>query len=430
MGGSETTSSTNQATKTEIPAEIRNRGTKITTGAMKTYFDPAKKYQSYTSSNPQASTYQNVGEQTTGQLNEFHDQAGDNFTNAGSSYQPYFNEAKTTSDQAATNTAQNATGPNYNSATVGAFADPYKDAVLDDGTRRLTEAHDINRTKLNDQAAKTGGAFGGTRNAVEQSLNTKNFNNTLGDFTNTVNSQAFKDAQGQFNTDWSQKLATTQANNQAAGQNYNQGQTTAEFQKSLGKDTQGAQIAAGDAQLKLGNVKTAQEDAEKTTAYSKGYLDQRDYPMDTYERLAAMNAMQPVNRTSTTTGSNTQSQSGGWLGPALQAGGSVAAMMSDERVKEDIEDVDAEDVLGAFAKIQPKSYAYKDEVVRDYPELAKEGRRTGFMAQDLEGAFGREMGSEVDGIKTVDIPEVLGELVAAVHGLEKRTRSLRKEPRA
>jgi hypothetical protein len=45
----------------------------------------------------------------------------------------------------------------------------------------------------------------------------------------------------------------------------------------------------------------------------------------------------------------------------------------------------------------------------------------------MEGAFGREMGPETeDGLKTVDIPNVLGELVAAVHALEKRTRGLRE----
>lgn len=425
MGGSETTVESQSETTSKIPLEIRKRGTAITTAAMKSQFDPAEKYQSYTPQHTKYGAYQQVGDATTGQLNQYHDQAGQNFTGASTSYQPYFNQAGTTAGQAATNTAQNAQGPNYTTGNVQQFMSPYTAAVLDDGTRRLTESYNENRSKLNDQAAKTGGAFGGTRNAVEQGINTKNFMNTLGDFTNTVNSQAFNNAQSQYNQDFSQKLATTQANNAAAGQNFNQGMTAAEFQKNLGKDTQGAQIAAGDAQLKLGNVVTGQEDAEKQNAYNKGYLDERGYALDTYERLAALNAMQPVNRTSTTSGSSTQSESGGWIGPAMQAAGTAAMFMSDEDSKEDVESLDPEEALGAFARVKPKEYSYKDEVVRDYPDLAKEGRRAGFMAHEMEGAFGREMGPEVDGMKTVDIPQVLGELVAAVHGLEKRTRGLK-----
>jgi hypothetical protein len=140
--------------------------------------------------------------------------------------------------------------------------------------------------------------------------------------------------------------------------------------------------------------------------------------LEVYERLAGINAMQPVNRTST----STTSQSGGWLGPAISAGGTVAgAMISDERAKENVETPDAEGVLSAFSKIPPKSYEYKSEVRARHPDLTAPGRRTGFMVQDYERAFGTKA-REVDGIKTVDIPEIMGRLVVAVGALEKRTR--------
>jgi hypothetical protein len=48
------------------------------------------------------------------------------------------------------------------------------------------------------------------------------------------------------------------------------------------------------------------------------------------------------------------------------------------------------------------------------------------MAQDYERAHGRASGPTTrDGLKTVDMGNVLGDLVAAVHGLEKRTRALK-----
>jgi hypothetical protein len=421
MGGSKTTVQNSGETKTTIPQEIRDRGTKITTGAMNTYFDPAKKYQSFTASNPQASTYNAVGEATTGQLNENHDKAGQNFTAAGSSYQPYFSQGTSTAQNATNNNrAQQASGPNYSQQAIEQFQNPHTQAVTQTGLDALTRQFNIAKTGTADQAAKAG-AFGNSRLGVEQGKNTESYLNASSAFLNDTLNQGFNQAQSQYNTNFNQGLATNQANNAAAGQNYGQEMGLADYLKQIGTGTQDAQINAGNAQLNFGNTVTAQQQAEKDNAYSKGYIDQRDYPMEIYERLSGMNAMQPVNRTSTTTGSSTQGTSGGWLGPALGAAGSVASMMSDERAKEDIREEDGEEALGAFSKITPKSYKYKDEVVRDYPDLAKPGRRFGFTVQDMEGAFGRPVGKEVDGYKTVDMPNMLGQLVAAVGALEKRT---------
>ena len=116
----------------------------------------------------------------------------------------------------------------------------------------------------------------------------------------------------------------------------------------------------------------------------------------------------------------------GWGGAALGAAGSIIGAFSDERTKEHIEDVNPEKVLSAFSKIEPKSYDYKEEVRARYPDMTAPGRRTGFMAQDYERAFGTKT-REVDGIKTIDLPEIMGQLVVAVNGLEKRTRGLKKK---
>lgn len=438
MGGSKTTNSSSTA----IPAEIRERGTKITNAAMGTYFDPAKNYQTY-----DPSKYAGVGEATTGQLNNYHTQAGSDigqagnqvgqatgaFQQAGQSYQPYFGRADNTMTAASGNTAGTVSGPNFTSENLQRFQNPYQQNVIDVGVRQIMD--NMTQGRLQNQSrAALAGAFGGSRHGVIDAMGQQNAMQTMSDFVGSQLASGYDKAVNQYNTDFSQGVQAQQLNNQAAGQNFNQGWQTANFLKDLGKSNLDAGIATGDAMLrgaqgnmqvadanmKLGNIYTAQDEAEKTNAYEKGYLDKRNYPMDVYERLAAMNAMQPVNRTTT----GTQKTSGGWLGPALGAVGSL--MGSDERIKEDVHERNPEDALKAFGKMGAFTYSYKDEAKRAHPELTAEGERRGFMAQDYEKHFKRPAGPTMaDGTKTVDIPNLLGDVVNAITALEKRTRKLK-----
>lgn len=421
MGGAKT--KTAQTTKSEIPAEIRERGTAISTGAMNQYFDPAEKYKAFNFND-----YSDVGKSTTGQLNNYHSQAGNQFTNANNSYQPYINRA----DQAATNANANnqatgVNGPDYSFQNIQGFMNPFQQGVIDQGVREIGRG--LNDARLNNQSrAAQAGAFGGARHGVVDAESQRTAANSLNDFVGTQLNQGFNQAVGQYNTNFGQGLQANAANNAAKAQNFGQAQSLSQILANLGQQRQSQDIAGGNASMNFGNIVMQQEQAEKDNAYNKGYIDKRDYPLEIYERLAGINAMQPVNRTSTSTG--TSKESGGWLGPALGAVGSIVSMASDERVKEDIETIDPETVLGAFASVTPKSYKYKDDILASHPDLTKPGRRTGFMAQDLERAFQKEAGLTVDGIKTVDIPELMGNLVAAVTGLERRTRGLAVKKRA
>jgi hypothetical protein len=508
MGGSRTTNTT----RTTIPAEIRERGTQITNAAMGNYFDPGQNYQPYSYAN-----HAQVGQDTTGQLNSFHGQAGqqtgqagNQFNQASMSYQPYYNMAgsalasgvgsqanqfsgqtgtanqlntNTNVNQALsgpTNTAQNISNPEFNQQNLERFFNPYQGAVIDQGVRRIQDEMTQGRL-ANQSRAASAGAFGGTRHAILDAENQNNAMTNLSDFVGSQLSQGYGQAVNQFNTDYGQRLqalgannqaagqnfnqglaqndqnnrayqanlqnqmtlnqqnnqtagqnfnqslAALQLNNQAAGQNFNQSLSSANFLQGLGTANQQAGINAGDAMLRganastqLGNVITAQDQAQRDNAYERGYLDERNYPMEIYERLSAINAMQPVNRTST----STQSTSGGWLGPALGAAGAI--MGSDINMKENVSERDPEEVLGAFADVRPYEYTYKDSAREAHPDITKPGVRRGFMAQDYERAHGRATGPTTsDGFKTVDMGNVLGDLVAAVHGLEKRTRALK-----
>jgi hypothetical protein len=373
VGGSK--EKTTQSQTMEVPAEIRARGSAITTGAMD-QFGPNRQPYDY-------ADYEQAGKDRTGQLNDFHTTGGESVNSAQDSWKPYMTDANTITRGAFDTTR----GPGYG-ASVQEFMNPYESGVIDN----IDYNTDVSLNKFKDIKAK-GGAFGNDR----ADIGTAELLGAGNREKNQLRYQGYENARGQHNTA------------------FNQGITTADTLSKLGQDTQTAELRGAQAADQHGNLLAAQDQAEKDAAHN-AYTE----PLDFYERLAAINAMQPYNRTSTSTG--TSGSSGGWLGPALAAGGQAAMFMSDERLKEDVTDVDPETVLGAFSTIPTKTYRYTDEAREYFPELTADGERTGFMAQDYEEAFDGEGVRDLDGVKAMDVPNVIGKLVVAVKGLEARTR--------
>jgi hypothetical protein len=371
----ETKEKSNQSTTTEIPAEIRQRGSKITQGAMNQFGPNSTPYN--------AATYAQQGKDRTGQLTPYHATAGTGIDAAQTSFQPFMDEAADASRGAYATT----TGQGY-ADSVSGFMNPFEDQVLSN----VDYDRDVSMNDYKDVAAKSG-AFGNDRRAIGEAEIYGAANRNKAD----LRYKGYEAARGQHNTA------------------FNQGEQHAQTMADLGTTTQTNQLRGAEAADQHGNLLMAQDQAEKDAAHA-AYTE----PLDFYERLAAINAMQPVNRTSTSTG--TSSSSGGWLGPALAAGGQAAMFMSDERLKEDVADVDPETVLGAFSTIPTKTYRYTDEAREYFPELTADGERTGFMAQDYEKAFDGEGVKDLDGVKAMDVPNVIGKLVVAVKGLEARTR--------
>lgn len=429
MGGTKTTNNTSGTTTSTIPQEILNRGTAITNDAMASYANPNSPASSYTSANPTYAQDQQIGANTTGQLNQYNQTGGtaaQQYNNAATGYQGAFQSANNGLSQAnQNNQAQTGSVPAYSQSAIDQYMNPYTNDVVNSSINIMNQQLAKQQATTNDQAGMSG-AFGGDRQAVENANNNYNNNLAMGSMVSNALNTGYTNAQGQFNTNVNQTQNQQTLNNAASAQNFAQQNAVSQLQANLAQQDSANQLAAGNANLNLGNTITAQDQAQKTNAYNNGYMG----PMNIDSQLAAMNAMQPVNRTSTTTGTSTGTQSGGWLGPALGAAGSVLSsaaplmLASDERAKENIKDVDPEKVLGAFAKVPAKSYEYKPEVRGAFSQIAPAGRRTGPMAQDLEKAFGESSGPEIGGMKTVDMAQMMGRLTAAVTGLEKRTRSL------
>jgi hypothetical protein len=108
------------------------------------------------------------------------------------------------------------------------------------------------------------------------------------------------------------------------------------------------------------------------------------------------------------------------IGSLASLGG--AAMMSDVKVKTDIED-GSRSVRDMLDELQPYEYDYKDEIKED-PSM--EGRQLGVMAQDLEDSdLGQEFVQEdMDGVKRVDYGKMGSTQLAALADLHQRLRKL------
>lgn len=114
--------------------------------------------------------------------------------------------------------------------TAQSMMSPYMDAVVKAQQREALRQAGIMGTQRAAQATKSG-AFGGSRQAIENAEAQRNLSTQLGDIESTGLQSAFQQAQGQFNTEQQARLAAQQANQQAGltvgGQNLNAQQQAA-----------------------------------------------------------------------------------------------------------------------------------------------------------------------------------------------------------
>jgi hypothetical protein len=302
-------------------------------------------------------------------------------------------------------------GPQFSQANFDKFTNPFESQVISglqgDAEKNLKMGLNVNRTN-----AASANAFGGGRHGVVDAVTTSN---VTGDLNNKI--AALRS--GNFDNSVNNIFRENAATNAAAGQNYNQGMGYAGQMANLGQMGVNNLTAGNNAAFALTNtLQGLNQGAFDRTAAEN--LKTQTMPYDFLQRQAAINAGSPYTQIST----STQQQPNNTLGTALYAAGSIAPMfMSDERAKENISDLNPESVLGAFAEIPTKSYDYKPEFQTS--PMAGPGRRDGFMAQDYEKAFGSPS-REIDGVKTIDVPQLLGRVVTAIKGLEARTRPLKR----
>ena len=110
-----------------------------------------------------------------------------------------------------------------NPAMSSNFMSPYMQNVVDAQKREAVRDAGIATTQRNAQAVKAG-AFGGSRQAIENAEANRNLMTQLGDIQARGLQSAFESGRNQFNTEFGQQMDTTQVLNTLGGQQQQLGQ--------------------------------------------------------------------------------------------------------------------------------------------------------------------------------------------------------------
>ncbi len=299
---------------------------------------------------------------------------------------------------------------NYHDFATGVakYQNPHPQSVINPGLGFLDPARQ--RANLDTESNAIGkGSFGGTREAVRKSLNDSSFGAQAGKMISDNLNEGYKGAVSQYNTGFGQGQEALK---------YNTGVATGDRDARLASGTAMGKLAMDNQQLvgndinALANVGGAIEgkDQAMRDAARADQMQDQTYGLNVGQALAGFSA--PPSSTATQNVS-----SGSIWGSALGSGLSALAAFSDKRAKKNIEDANPDDALAEIRKLVPKKYDY----TADAKSVgAPGGRRTGFMAQDLEKATGQPSVAMPGGYKGVDLHEHIGRLTQAVQALDQK----------
>lgn len=207
---------------------------------------------------------------------------------------------------------------NFNTSDISGYMDPYTQGVLNP---TLTQLKQVNADQNNQLGLGAGGAgaFGGSREALLESQNNKNYDTAVQNATNQAYSQAFQNAGTLFNQDQSRDLTASTANQQAQANafttNYNTAANNQKMQQSAAAGLTGltGQEASNNNEavqnlINTGtNIQQATQQRADTAALNQ-YNTQLQYPMTQVNFLQALlngNAdARTINPSAVSSGSN------------------------------------------------------------------------------------------------------------------------------
>lgn len=359
MGGKSKTQTTQQSSSTAPPDYVSEAYQKLFQSAQ----DAASK------------GYQSYGGQRVAGLSPEQEAGIAATTAAAGKADPYFGKAGGYLDQS----AQAISPIAYSGEALQQFMNPFQKDVID-ATMAQTAENDRRQQQDLTGKAIMQGAWGGDRAGVAKAelarqqkmaadstlagLNSQNFSQAL---------QAFQQQQG---VDLSARQSDAQRQASAGSQFMN-----------LGQAAQDSALKDAYAQIQAGGVRQQNEQSKADADY-EDWLSEQAYPFQSQSWLANILGGIGSGAGSTTSGSSTTKGSGGSnAGSYLGAGVSLlSALFSDERLKEDIEQV------GETFDGQP-IYRYR---FRGSPKT-----QIGLMAQDVEDVHPEAVGHFGD-LKMVD----------------------------
>jgi hypothetical protein len=312
----------------------------------------------------------------------------------------------------------------WNADTAAQFMNPYSSNVIGTGLSELQRQNQILQ-KGNDDAAVKAGAFGGSRHGVLGAETNRNFADKAQQFISDTLDKSYSQARDQYNQGFGQGMQVL---------NYDTGIDQADASRMMAGGNQLASIAGQkqgldakgvDAIAAIGAQKQGQEQSVRDTAYDEA-LSQYMFPAQLGQVLSGF----APGPTTTSTGSS-KTGAGQLLGVFGSAGISAAlpsilgaAFGSDETAKTKIKKANPDKSLDEIRKLGSYTYEYTGDAKQSFG--APEGKRTGFMAQDLEKASGKPGPTMPGGYKGVDIAEHMGRLTHAIQAIDKKLDAVSK----
>ncbi|MFL9934275.1 hypothetical protein P0D88_35010 [Paraburkholderia sp. RL18-103-BIB-C] len=204
-------------------------------------------------------------------------------------------------------------GTTYDQSAVNAQLNPYTQSVIDTTNSDLQRQNQIANTN-NDASATQQGAYGGTRNAVQDSLTNEAYARAMATNTAGLNQSNYTNAQ-------SQALAQQQLQQSAQGANQNAGLTAAGLQNQsaatlglLGSQQSGTAAQNYATQMNAGSVQQQQQQNLDNVGINQ-YQTAQNWPLRNLSILEGAINQTPYNTGSTTT------QQGSTNGTASTLGG-------------------------------------------------------------------------------------------------------------
>ena len=304
----------------------------------------------------------------------------------------------------------------YNAENIDKLQNPYNQQVIDNGMKQLEMGRQ--RAVIGDaEAADGAGAFGGSRDGVQRGVTNTGFGVQEGNFLGNQLQSGFNNATQRYDALRGQGEAALGAN-----QNVDQATTSTRLSGAsqlAGLGAQQQQLAGTD-NTQMQQVGGMEQQQSQNIINAGAAEKEKRFYQDATTAAIGKGLMPAPSSTTTSTNSVGSGAIFGSLGGAAASALPMLFGLSDETSKTNIKKIDPNDSLDEIrnlAKSGSYSYEYKPEAQASMG--APSGKRTGFMAQDLEKATGKTA-PKSGGYKGYDITEHLGRLTHAIAALDQK----------
>jgi Chaperone of endosialidase len=249
-----------------------------------------------------------------------------------------------------------------------------------------------------EQDAQAKGAFGGSRQAIQQAVQGAETTKGIGDLSAKLRADAYDKGVGAQQQDWQRQFSNIAA-----------GKGLAESQREGAKAAQAGLANDYFTMLSAGKMQEDKQRENLEETYKK-FLEKRDWDKNQLTWLAGLLGITPTGHTedihrvedstALTQGmSNTKTQQGMNLGGLIGSAGSLIGALSDRDTKTNIEKLGTDPAT----KLPVYAYDYKADV--ENVKVTPVPKRVGFMAQDVERKYPKAV-KKVAGKRVIDYTQL------------------------